>query len=103
MNNSNLYSLIIFIDSFIWHRRVGMQIRTRALKSLSSIEKIRLRMTVAMFNGNPSAAIISCYSSTNVSEETDPIAFYNKLSSLVRNIPKHNVFVFGGDMDAQIG
>ena len=28
---------------------------------------------------------------------------YNELSSLVRSIPKHNVLVIGGDMNAQIG
>ena len=60
-------------------------------------------MMVATFNGNPSATIISCYSLTNVIEETDFIAFYNELSSLVRRIPKHNVLVIGGDRNAQIG
>ena len=53
----------------------------------------------ATFNGNPRAANISCYSPTNVSEET----FYEELSSLVRSIPKHNLLVIGGDMNAQIG
>ena len=58
---------------------------------------------VGTFNGNPSATIIFCYSPTNVSEETDHIAFYNELSSLVRSISKHNTHVIGGDMNAQIG
>ena len=44
-------------------------------------------MMVATFNGNPSTTTISCYSPTNVSEETDLIIFYDKLSSLVRSIP----------------
>ena len=57
---------------------------------------------VATFNGNPSTTIISCYSPTNVSEETDLIAFYDELSSLARIIPKHNVFIIGGNMNAQI-
>ena len=39
----------------------------------------------------------------NVSEETELIAFYGELSSLVRRIPKHNVIVIVGDMTAQIG
>ena len=60
-------------------------------------------MMVAAFNGNPSVTIISCYCPTNVSEETNLIAFYNELSSLVRSIPRHNVIVIGGDMNAQIG
>ena len=70
----------------------------RALKSLNSIEKIQPRTMIATFNGNPSATII-CYSPTNVSEETD---LYNELSSLVRCIPKYNVFIIVADMNAQI-
>ena len=40
---------------------------------------------------------------TNVSEETEQVAFYDELSSLVRRIPKHNLLVIGGNMNAQIG
>ena len=57
---------------------------------------------IATFNGNPSTTIF-CYSPTNVNEETDIIDFYNELSSLVRSIPKDNVLVIGGYMNAQIG
>ena len=59
-------------------------------------------MMAATFNGNSSATIISCYSPTNVSEETEQVTFYDELSSLVRSIPKH-MLVIGGDMNAQIG
>ena len=55
------------------------------------------------YNGNPRAKIISCYSPTNLSEETELVAFNGELSSLVRCIPKHNLLVIGGDMNAQIG
>ena len=81
---------------------VSILIGPRALKSLNSIERIQPRIRVATFNGNLRATII-CYSPTNVSEETELIAFYDELSFLVRNIPKHNVLVIGGDMNAQIG
>ena len=60
-------------------------------------------MMAATFNGNPRATIISCYSPTNVSEETELVTFYEVLSSLVCSIPKHNLLVIGGDMNAQIG
>ena len=60
-------------------------------------------MMAATFNGNPRATIISCYSPTNVSEESELVTFYDELSSLVRSIPKHNMLVIGGDMNAQIG
>ena len=75
-----------------------MLIGPRALKSLNSIEKIKPKMMAATLNGNPSKTIISCYSPTNVNEEIELIAFYNELSSLVRNI-----VIVGGDMNAQVG
>ena len=80
-----------------------MLIGPRALKTLNSIERIQPRMMAATFNGNPRATIISCYIPTIVSEETELVTFYDELSSLVRSIPKHNVLVIGGDMNAQIG
>ena len=48
-------------------------------------------MMTATFNGNPRATIISCYSPTNISEETKLATFYDELSSLVRSIPKYNL------------
>ena len=80
-----------------------MLIGPRALKTLNSIERIQPRMMVATFNGNPKATIISCYSPTNVSDETELVTFYEELSSLVRSIPKHNLLVMDGDMNVQIG
>ena len=80
---------------------VGILIGPRALKSFNSIERIQPRMMVATFNGNPRAKINSCNSPTNVSEETELIAFYDELFSLVHSIPKH-IFIIGGDMNAQI-
>ena len=59
-------------------------------------------MMKATFNGNPRATII-CYSPTNISEETKLPTFYDELSSLVRSIPKHNLLIIGGVMNAQIG
>ena len=82
---------------------VGMFIGPRALKSLNSIERIQPRMMAGTFNGYPRATIISCNSPANVSEETEVVAFYDELFSLVRSILKHNVLVIGGDMNARIG
>ena len=78
-----------------------MLIGPRALKTLNSIERIQPKMMAATFNGNSKATIISYYSPTNVSEETK-VTFYKELSSLLRSIPKHNLLVIGGDMNAQI-
>ena len=67
-----------------------------------SLKKIQPIIMVAMFNGNASTMTISCYSPTNVSDETDLNTFNNELSSLVHGIPKHNVLIIGGDVNAQI-
>ena len=60
-------------------------------------------MIVLTFSDNTSTTIISCYSTTDANNETDLITFYNELFSLVRIIPKDNVLIIDGDMDAQIG
>ena len=62
-----------------------------------------MRMMIATFNGIPRPATINSYSPTNVSEETEVIDFFNKLSSHVRSIPKNNILIIGGEMNAQIG
>ena len=82
---------------------VGMLLSPTALKSLNNIEKIQPRLIIATFNGNPATYIISCYSPTNISEEEEVSLFYQELSSLVRQVPKHNVLIIGGDMNSQIG
>ena len=46
---------------------------------------------------------MSCYSPTNARDETDLDIFNNEQSSLFQSVPKHNVLIRGGDMNAQIG
>ena len=82
---------------------VGMLLSPFALKTLNSFEKIRPRMIIATFNGNPCTTVISCYSPTNVSVESEVTDFFEELSSLVRHVPKHHVLTIGGDMNAQVG
>ena len=82
---------------------VGILIAPRALKTLNSIERIQPRMLAATFNGNSRVTIISGNSPTNVSEEAELVTFYDELSPLVRSIPKQNLQVIGGHMNAQKG
>ena len=79
-----------------------MLIGPKVIKKLNSIERIKPRMMTATFNGNPRATIISCYSPTNISEKNKLATFYDELSSLVSSIPKQNLLIIGGDMNAQI-
>ena len=78
----------------------------RAPKSLNSIEKLQPRMMVATFSGNQNTTIISCYSPTNASDETDLIAFkmsYFPLSVAFPLLKGKNVLIIVRDMNAQIG
>ena len=75
----------------------------RALRSRNSFEKTQSKIICATFNGNPYTTIISRYSFTTISNESDITTFYNELSSLVRRITKHNVLIIDEGMNAQIG
>lgn len=57
---------------------------------------------IATFNGNPKLTVVSCYSPTNTDDETTT-DFYGEISSLIRQIPKHNVKIIAGDMNVKIG
>ena len=79
------------------------------LSSLSAFScsleaKIHKIATVFVAENLPYTRILLFFQySLLISEETDLIAFYDELSSLVRSIPKHNVLVIGRGMNAQIG
>ena len=81
---------------------VGILMSPKAFKSLKEIESISNRLLKATLNGNPIPTIISCYSPTNVSEDEEAINFYHDLSDAISNIPKHNILLIGGDMNAKL-
>ena len=82
---------------------IGMLVSPNAYNALASVEKISSRIMVATFNGNPQTTIICCYSPTNVSDAAEVEEFYIDLSSLTRQIPKHNLLIIGGDFNAHLG
>ena len=51
----------------------------------------------------PCTTVISCYSPTNVSDEYETTSFYDELSSLIRQVPKHSVPMMRGDMNSKLG
>ena len=82
---------------------IGMLLSPMAQKALNNIETISPRILVASFNGNPKTTVICCYSPTNVSEVNEEEEFYDKLSSLTRQVPRHDVTIIAGDFNAKIG
>ena len=63
---------------------IGILFREDIYNTLSSIENISPRIMTATFQGNPQTTIITCYSPTNVSDETETERFYTDLSSLYK-------------------
>ena len=75
----------------------------KAYGSLNSLKSINFRTLIALFNGNPAVTVISCYCPTKVSSVIEREEFFVELSDLLQNIPKHNVLLIGGDINAQVG
>ena len=84
-------------------RDVGMLLSPKAYRSLNSVEIISPRIMIALFNGNPAITIISCYSPTSALDEEDKDQFYFDLTTTARSIPKHNITLVGGAMNARFG
>ena len=82
---------------------VGLLLSPKAKKSFNNIESITPRILIATFKGNPKTSVICCYSPTSVSDKAKVENFYNDLSSLTQQIPKHNVTIIGGDFNAKLG
>ena len=82
---------------------VGMLVSPIACKSLINVEPINSRIILASFSRNPETTIISCSSPTNVSEDSIAEDFYSQLSTLIKQIPKHNITIVCGDINAKIG
>lgn len=82
---------------------IGILLSPKASSNLLSIKKVSDRIVVAEFNTNPKTSFISCYSPTNVSDETIVDDFYSSLSLTLRNIPAHNFLVIAGDFNARLG
>ena len=81
----------------------GMLFSPQAYNALISAEMITPRIMIATFDGNPQTTIISCYSPTNVSHETEVKKFYEDLIiSVTRQVPKHNTLIIAGDFNAHL-
>ncbi|XP_063605720.1 uncharacterized protein LOC134780779 [Penaeus indicus] len=81
---------------------VGLLMSPQAYKSLIKAEKANSRIIQATFEGNPKTTILPCYSPTNACNDEERDSFYTQLSETIRSLPKHNIHIIGGDMNAKI-
>ena len=82
---------------------VGILLNPHAKMALESIETISERTMIATFNGNPKRTVILTYSPANVTSEVATKEYYSELTTLIHQVPKHNVVFLCGDMNAKIG
>ena len=82
---------------------IGMFLSQMAYRSLLNVESISSRIMIVTFNGNPKVTVMSCYSPRNCSEEEEAQEFYDQLTELIKQVPKHSILLIGGDMNAKIG
>ena len=82
---------------------VGILLDPRANLAVESIETISERTMIATFNGNPKCTVIPTYSPTNITHEDTIQEYYSELTTLIHQVPKHNVLFLCGDMNAQVG
>ena len=82
---------------------VGKLLNSYAKLALESNETISERTVIATFNGNPKCTVISTCSPTNVTSEGTIQEYYSELTTLIHQVPKHNVLLLRGDMNAQVG
>ena len=82
---------------------IGFLLSPKVVNNMLHIEKISDRIMLAEFESNLKMTIISCYSPTNMSEESEAKDFYKDLKGVTENIPAHNFLVIAGDFNAQVG
>ena len=82
---------------------VGILLNPHAKMALESIETISDRTLMATFNGNPKCTVILTYSPVNVTSEDATKEYYSELTTLIHQVPKHNVLLLCGDMNVQVG
>ena len=62
---------------------VGFILNDQARKSLTKVQIISSRICVLEFQGNPKTTILSCYSPTNVSPQSEVESSYNDLNRFI--------------------
>ena len=82
---------------------VGILLTLQAKLALESIKTISERTMIAIFKGNPKCTVISTYSPTNVTSEDTIQEYYSELTTFIHQVPKNNILLLCGDVNAQIG
>lgn len=72
---------------------VGFILNEQAQKSLTKAQIISSRICALEFQGNLKTTILSCYSPTNVSPQSEVESFYNDLNRFRDTVPPDNFLI----------
>ena len=83
---------------------VGILIAKEVKKSLLEWEAISSRIITARFNSAArNITVINAYAPTNLADEETKDRFYDQLQTVINKVPKRDLPIFLGDMNAKIG
>ena len=87
-----------------YHEGVAKILRKGMEESLLEWKPVSSRLMRARLTGrHTNITLIQCYPSTNDGEDTDKDAFYQQLQAEVDAVPRHDLSIVMGDLNAKVG
>ena len=87
------------------HRNgVALMLSQKASKSLLEWEPVNERIITARFQSKfQKVTILQCYAPTNQADQQDKEDFYGQLQNTLDNVPRRDITIIMGDMNAKVG
>ena len=97
------YTLIYSTATSRGQGGVGLLVNNKFKNLIKSKKKISPRILSVTFENNPEITVISVYAPTDNSDDDSKNQFYDDLTNYLNSIPKHNIKIVAGDLNAQVG
>ena len=83
---------------------VALILDKQAVSALEEWTPVNERLLTARFiTAHAKVTVIQCYAPPNDHDDDDKDAFYQQLQDLVEKVPRHDILLVMGDLNAQIG